>query len=710
MNLTKLLQRAEKLVSYGKISDAIEVYSEILAEDFQNTKVHELIAELYIMKKDMQRASRHLFKVASDAVSNGDLQGAVMVYRSIIDILPRNILAREKMLEILTKTGSKVEIVQAVRELAEIASSEGNPQKTIEYFEKLCALDPSNKHYAIRLADSLQAKGLKEKAAEVLCKISQDCLREGRYDEALDLLDKIKLLNPANPSFFFLVAEVYEKQGKIVKAVEALQSTLQRDKDRQPEQLEYLARLYIKAGRIDDADLLYERLLKIDKKYMENVLPFVEVLVSDRRIERALTLISSIYTEATTRETRQKCSEILEEILKLDPQRLEAYQLLEAYYGLTFQFDQLALTLLSHADAYISKCEYDRALDLTRKLMDLEPYNEEYRKKFQSIKSLHSGKNREQLAARIGTAVHDDEMDESSYETAHVDANFDTKVSLVTEEDVENFIVDIELLEKFGQHHSAIARLEHVLKTCPKELRLRLKLKSLYFDRKMPKRAAQECLEIAKILQLQNQKEEANHFLREAQRLNPALSNARRDGTAGSESPTSARAKSNGGSEYVALKGDLSELGLLDVIQILDNAQKSGKLLISSEGQDGAIYFNSGRIVNASYQKKVGEQAVYALVGVKGGTFEYEPSDKAFELVINNSNTNLLLEGLRLLDEANRDGNEAEISLEQEEEIPVEPKMKESVPDPKPLPPRATPKITAPIGHHINEENPLEDL
>jgi hypothetical protein len=41
-----------------------------------------------------------------------------------------------------------------------------------------------------------------------------------------------------------------------------------------------------------------------------------------------------------------------------------------------------------------------------------------------------------------------------------------------------------------------------------------------------------------------------------------------------------------------------------------------------------------------------------------GGTFKYEPSDKAFELVINNSNTNLLLEGLRLLDEANRDVNE----------------------------------------------------
>ena len=232
----------------------------------------------------------------------------------------------------------------------------------------------------------------------------------------------------------------------------------------------------------------------------------------------------------------------------------------------------------------------------------------------------------------------------------------------------------------------------------------------LYFDRKMPKRAAQECLEIAKILQLQNQKEEANHYLREAQRLNPALSNVRRERTAGSESAASARAKNQGKYEYVALKGDLSEIGLLDVIQILDNAQKNGKLLISSESQDGVIYFNSGRIVNACYQKKTGEQAMYALVGVKGGTFDYQPSDKPFEIVINNSNTNLLLEGLRLLDEENRDLSEAEICFEQEAANPSESESRADVPvnlksvlSPRPMTP-------PPLRHYVNEENPLEDL
>ena len=46
--------------------------------------------------------------------------------------------------------------------------------------------------------------------------------------------------------------------------------------------------------------------------------------------------------------------------------------------------------------------------------------------------------------------------------------------------------------------------------------------------------------------------------------------------------------------------------------------------------------------------------------------FEYKSSSSAFEVVINNSNTNLLLEGLRLLDEANRDQGEGEPALSED--------------------------------------------
>jgi hypothetical protein len=102
---------------------------------------------------------------------------------------------------------------------------------------------------------------------------------------------------------------------------------------------------------------------------------------------------------------------------------------------------------------------------------------------------------------------------------------------------------------------------------------------------------------------------------------------------------------------------------------------------------------------------------MYALVAVKGGTFEYQPSATAFDVVIHNSNTNLLLEGLRLLDEANRDINEAEALPDDEAEVPVQAASQE------PLESRAQPaaafmpsRAAVPILQAIDDQNPLEEI
>jgi len=664
MNVAKLVRQAEKLVSYGKINEAINIYQEILSEDFHNTAIHHLVADLYVSKQDMHRAGRHLFKVAADYSSQGDHAAVVSIYRKIINIQPRNVLAREKLLEIFSRTGSKSEVPGLLSELCTIYEGEGNTAKVIECLEKLVALDPTNSNQQLKLALMLGQSGSKSRAVEILYRISSECFRREQYDEALMALEKIKVIDPKDKNIGSRLAEVFERQGKIQRAIEAVRSALADDPQQMP-LASYLAKLLVKVGQVEEAEKIYEMLARSDKNFLPDIFPFIEILIGSKKIDRAVRYIESLYQQMKDKEGRKKCAELLEEVLKLDPQNLDAYRLLEAFYSSSFQFDQLAITLLSHADAYIAKCEYARAFDLAKQFVDLEPYNEEFRRKYQFIEKLASGESRASKPAAKPQSAPEPSVEEEGdeeYTNARVDVHFDEKVSLVSDEDVESFVVDIELLEKFGQQVNAIRRLEQVLKTYPQEIRLRQKLKSIYIDRKMPKKAAQECLEIAKVLQQRDQKEEANKYLREAQRLNPLLSSAKRNPppstTRLAESQQGDTAKA--GEETVSLRGDLSEIGLLDVIQILDNAQKSGKLMINSEGNPGTIFFNSGRIVNATYQDKLGEPAMYALVAVKGGSFDYKPSSAAFDVVITNSNTNLLLEGLRLLDEANRDPSENE--------------------------------------------------
>src|SRR5688572_26264223 len=196
MNLPKLLKQAEKLVSYGKIAEAIETYQEILSEDFQNNQVHSLIADLYVEKKDMQRASRHLFKIASDWSSQGNTVEAAATYRRIIKILPKNTLAREKLLEIFTKNGARADVVNLMMELCSVAESEGNTPKTIEYLEKLISLDPANRSHSNKLALFLNERGLKGRSVEIFYQLAKDHFREEHFEESLAALEKIRAIDP----------------------------------------------------------------------------------------------------------------------------------------------------------------------------------------------------------------------------------------------------------------------------------------------------------------------------------------------------------------------------------------------------------------------------------------------------------------------------------------------------------------------------------
>jgi hypothetical protein len=70
------------------------------------------------------------------------------------------------------------------------------------------------------------------------------------------------------------------------------------------------------------------------------------------------------------------------------------------------------------------------------------------------------------------------------------------------------------------------------------------------------------------------------------------------------------------------------------------------------------MYFTDGQINHALYGELKGDPAVYKVLSWTAGSFEIDFSGSSGEQTITQSTQGLLLEGLRLLDEANRDTEE----------------------------------------------------
>ncbi len=101
----------------------------------------------------------------------------------------------------------------------------------------------------------------------------------------------------------------------------------------------------------------------------------------------------------------------------------------------------------------------------------------------------------------------------------------------------------------------------------------------------------------------------------------------------------------------MAFQGSLTELHLPDIIQLVSVGGKTGVFQLTDGGHAGQIYLVDGKIVHAQLDDAAGEEAVYALAIWNKGDFKFEPGVTSEHKTISKSNTNLLMEAARRLDE-----------------------------------------------------------
>lgn len=101
----------------------------------------------------------------------------------------------------------------------------------------------------------------------------------------------------------------------------------------------------------------------------------------------------------------------------------------------------------------------------------------------------------------------------------------------------------------------------------------------------------------------------------------------------------------------MAFQGSLRELPLPDIIQLVAVSGKTGVFVLRNGAESGRIFLDRGQIVHATIGALEGEQAVYELARWLAGDFVFTPGTESEARTVDKSNTNLLMEAARQIDE-----------------------------------------------------------
>jgi CheY-like chemotaxis protein len=102
------------------------------------------------------------------------------------------------------------------------------------------------------------------------------------------------------------------------------------------------------------------------------------------------------------------------------------------------------------------------------------------------------------------------------------------------------------------------------------------------------------------------------------------------------------------------IQGHLEEMSMIDLLQSLEMGQKSCRLVVRKGAERGELYFSSGQCRDAKIGTVEGDDAVYKVILWTEGDFEidFNASNASSRTTTTKNTTGLLMEAMRLMDEA----------------------------------------------------------
>src|SRR5215203_1775973 len=101
----------------------------------------------------------------------------------------------------------------------------------------------------------------------------------------------------------------------------------------------------------------------------------------------------------------------------------------------------------------------------------------------------------------------------------------------------------------------------------------------------------------------------------------------------------------------MALTGQLSDMSLAELIEFFCNQRKTGRLKIDYQRGHSVFFIKEGELVDAKVGALSGSEAVYFSLTLPNAAFDFSPDVQATRRTIHNAWTQVVLEGLRRLDE-----------------------------------------------------------
>ncbi len=319
----QILQSAEKLLSRGKLDQALKEYLRVLEDNPKDISTLNKVGDLYVRMNRQQESIPYFSRIADHYAKDGFFLKAIAIYKKINKIDPAQLEVYDKLAELYHKQGLVQDSRSQYQVLADHYQKNNKVKDAIAVYKKMATIDATDLRIQARLADLYRAANQKDEAVMQYGLIGSMLLKRGAHDEAAQVFQKALELSPDD----------VETQKNLVRSLLAQKNTdaamaVLRAAPRTAESLALFAEAQLEMGQRAEAVRTAEQALALDADAEAPRLFLSRLRLQEQALDKAVAVLAPLVEKAAGRREFTRAADYLEPVLSADPHNAPALEIL----------------------------------------------------------------------------------------------------------------------------------------------------------------------------------------------------------------------------------------------------------------------------------------------------------------------------------------------------------------------------------------------
>ena len=254
----KIIANAEKLVTKGKVEQAIKEYERLLADNPSDVNTLNRIGDLWVRINRTDEAVKVFGQIADRYAIDGFFLKSIAIYKKVNKLDPSRLEVYGQLADLYAKQGLAMEAKGQYQVLADYYQKHGDAAKALATYKKIAELDPNSLNVHVKLADLYSQNGQTADALREYDRVGKMLLKRGQLNEALLVFQKALKIDPGNVELAeSLVVSLIDARD-FDNAISLLRSTLDANKQN-PRLVALLGKTHLGKGDLATAKRVLEQ-------------------------------------------------------------------------------------------------------------------------------------------------------------------------------------------------------------------------------------------------------------------------------------------------------------------------------------------------------------------------------------------------------------------------------------------------------------------